>query len=158
MPRGGSRYKKQEVQMDQVYGDPRIAKFINYVMESGKKDVARRIVYEALEVARKQLNQDDVPALFARVLDNVRPGQEVRSRRVGGATYQVPMPVPKVRSEALALKWIIEVARKRKGTTMTKKLAQELINAYNSEGDAVTKKENVHKMAEANRAFSHFRW
>lgn len=158
MPRGKPKYKKQVTSPDRVHNDVKIAKFINYVMEDGKKDLARGIVYESLANASARLQQEDVSAMFGQIVENVRPAQEVRSRRVGGANYQVPMPVPKVRGEFLAMNWIIEAARGRSGKPMIKRLTTELVNAYNNEGDAITKKENTHKMAEANRAFAHFRW
>lgn len=127
-------------------------------MKNGKKDLARKIVYEALKRSSQQLKVEDVPSFFAQVVENVRPNQEVRPRRVGGATYQVPIPVPKKRGEFLAMKWIIEAARGRSGKSMIERLSEELINAYQNQGDAVKKKEEVHRIAEANRAFAHFRW
>lgn len=158
MPRGRPKYKKQQLNPDRAYNDLRIAKFINYVMEDGKKDLARRIVYESLENASERLKAENVSAMFARAVDNVRPSQEVRSRRVGGANYQVPMPVPKVRGEFLAMNWIIEAARGRSGKPMVDRLSNELVNAYQNEGEAVKRKEDTHRMAEANKAFAHFRW
>lgn len=158
MPRGKPKYKKQSTVPDHAYNDVKITRFVNYVMENGKKDLARQIVYESLTSASEKLQQEDVSAMFEQIVENVRPSQEVRSRRVGGANYQVPTPVPKVRGEFLAMNWIIDAARGRSGSPMVERLTSELVNAYNNGGDAVTKKENTHKMAEANRAFAHFRW
>lgn len=158
MPRGKPKYKKQPINPDPVHNDLRIAKFINYVMEDGKKDLARKIVYSSLENASQKLNTEDVAAMFSQAVDNVRPSQEVRSRRVGGANYQVPTPVPKKRGEFLAMNWIIEAARGRSGKPMIKRLTNELVNACNNEGEAVKKKQDTHRMAEANRAFAHFHW
>lgn len=156
MPRGRS-ISKRKTQPDPVYQDVRVARFINYVMVTGKKELARRIVYEALEHASEKLNVKPLD-LFGRVLEVVRPEVEVRSRRVGGANYQIPVPVPMGRGDFLAMKWIIHASRGRAGKPMVSKLADELANAYRGEGDAVRKKETTHKMAEANRAFAHFRW
>ena len=141
-----------------MHSDLRVAKFIHYVMKDGKKDLARKIVYDSLANASQKLNVEDIPAVLAQAVDNVRPSQEVRSRRVGGANYQVPMPVPKKRGEFLAMNWIIKAARGRSGKPMVERLTNELVNAYQNEGDAVKKKEDTHRMAEANKAFAHFRW
>lgn len=156
MPRGRS-IRKRTIQPDIVYGDMRLAKFINYVMLDGKKDKARKIVYGALDAAAEKAKVDQLELLEVS-LKNVKPDVEVRPRRVGGATYQIPVPVTRGRGESLALGWIIDAARSRKGASMQQKLANELLNAYNGEGAAITKKENTHKMAESNRAFAHFRW
>lgn len=148
---------RTKVTIDEVYQDERLARFINYVMDSGKKDKAKKIVYSALEAAAKKIGEEPLIVLN-KVFAAVKPEVEVRPRRVGGATYQIPVPVPQRRADALAMRWVIEAARSRKGKPMADKLAEELVNAYNQEGDAVKKRENVHKMAEANRAFAHFKW
>lgn len=142
--------------------DPRyksviVAKFINKLMWEGKKTVAQKIFYEALNLAQKKTNEDGY-ALFQRALNNVKPVLEVRPRRVGGATYQIPMEVPPQRRDSLAMKWIIEAARARSEPTMIERLAAELIDASKKQGNAVKKREDTHKMAEANRAFAHYRW
>lgn len=156
MPRGKPVTKRKPAP-DAVYQDARVTKFINYVMLAGKKDTARRIVYDALKKAAEQLKEDS-SVVLEKALLNVRPELEVRARRVGGANYQIPLPVPRPRGDFLAMKWIIGASRSRKGKDMAEKLAEELVNAYNETGEAVKKKENTHKMAEANRAFAHFRW
>jgi small subunit ribosomal protein S7 len=156
MPRG-RQVSKPITKPDEVYKDVRVARFINYVMMDGKKDKAKKIVYMALETAGQKTGQNPLD-IFNQVLTTVKPDVEVRSRRVGGANYQIPVPVPQRRGEALAMRWVIDAARGRKGKPMSEKLAEELVNAFNQEGDAVKKKDNVHKMAEANRAFAHFRW
>lgn len=155
MPRGG-RVKKRPIEVDPVYKSRLVTRFINRVMIQGKKSVAEKIVYGALE----NLSEDRKEALtlLERAIKNVMPSQEVRSRRVGGATYQVPMPVRHDRSEALAVRWIVQAAQARKGRPMVEKLAAELKDAAERKGEAFKKKENMHRMAEANRAFAHFRW
>lgn len=158
MPRGRSKYKRPKPQQDLVYKDLRVGKFINYLMLSGKKSVAQRVVYKALQEAAKQLQTEDILQMLDTAVENIRPQQEVRPRRVGGSTYQIPIPVPRPRGETMAFKWIIASSRSRKGVAMEKKLADELVNAYNGAGEAFKKKENMHKAAEANRAFAHFRW
>jgi small subunit ribosomal protein S7 len=148
---------KRQVIPDAKFSDLLVAKFINCVMERGKKSVAEAIVYGALELAAKKAKQDPVE-LFKVVLKAVRPLVEVRSRRVGGATYQVPVEVRDERSLALAMRWLIGYARKRGEKTMVTRLAGELVDAVNNRGAAVKKREDTHKMAEANKAFSHYRW
>jgi small subunit ribosomal protein S7 len=142
---------------DARYHNVTIAKFMNYVMESGKKSVAESIVYGTLDLLAKSTKNDPIQA-FMDALENIKPTVEVRSRRVGGATYQVPVEVRPNRSLALALRWTIDAARKRKEKTMQQRLANELLDALNRKGSAMKKKEDTHKMAEANKAFSHFRW
>lgn len=130
-------------------------------MEDGKKQLASRLVYKALEEAQKKLKAESSITVLHQVIDNIKPNMEVRSRRVGGASYQVPIPVRGDRKESLAIRWLIFAARSRSNkeyNTFDKKLAAELIDAYNNQGGAIKKKEEIHKMAEANRAFSHFRW
>ena len=148
---------KQEVIPDAKYGDTVLAKFINSVMEHGKKGVAERIVYGALEKISKKVSQDAV-RVFHDAIENVKPTVEVRSRRVGGATYQVPVEVRPERAQALAIRWLIAAARSRSENTMDARLSGELLDASNNRGNAVKKREDTHRMAEANRAFSHYRW
>ncbi|SDD63210.1 30S ribosomal protein S7 [Rhodospira trueperi] len=148
---------KREVLPDAKYGDKVVAKFINAVMLEGKKSVAERIVYGALDKMAARTSQDPVK-MFHEAIDNVKPALEVRSRRVGGATYQVPVEVRPERRQALALRWIIDFARKRSETTMVDRLSGEFQDAANNRGGAVKKREDTHRMAEANKAFSHYRW
>ncbi len=149
--------EKREVLPDAKYGDRVITKFMNNLMEDGKKSVAERIVYNALERAEGKLKRAPVE-IFHEALDNVKPSVEVRSRRVGGATYQVPVEVRPTRREALAIRWLIAAAKKRNENTMEERLAGELADAVNNRGTAVKKREDTHKMADANKAFSHYRW
>lgn len=149
---------KREIMPDPKYDNVRLAKFINNVMQGGKKSVAERIVYGALEIIKSKTNIENPVELFNKALDNVAPVVEVKSRRVGGANYQVPYEVRSERKEALAIRWIIEAARNKKGKPMNEKLAQEFMDAANNSGDAMRKKENMHRMAEANKAFAHFAW
>lgn len=143
---------------DPVYSSVKVEKFINYVMEGGKKDTARRAVYGAFDFIKKDAKTDNPVEVFETALQNTAPNVEVRSRRVGGANYQVPVEVRPDRRNALSMRWIIEAARSKKGQPIAKKLAIELIAASKNEGEAVKKRENVHKMAEANKAFAHFAW
>jgi len=142
---------------DPKFGDETLAKFINILMLSGKKSVAERIVYGALEQVENKIKSDPLE-VFNRALDNVRPLVEVKSRRVGGATYQVPIEVRPKRRTALAMRWLVEAARKRGEKSMGQRLAGELLEASESRGAAVKKREDTHRMAEANKAFSHYRW
>ncbi|WP_156851623.1 30S ribosomal protein S7 [Bartonella refiksaydamii] len=151
------RAEKREVNPDPKFGDLVVTKFMNAIMFDGKKSVAERIVYGALEAVEKKIKADPV-VLFHQALENVAPHVEVRSRRVGGATYQVPIDVRPDRRRALAIRWLISAARGRNETTMIDRLSGELIDAANNRGSAVKKREDVHRMAEANRAFSHYRW
>jgi small subunit ribosomal protein S7 len=153
------RYKpeRRDVEPDPKYGSKAVAKFINCVMRNGKKLLAQRIVYEAFDRIEKQLNRDPVE-VFNRAIEHAMPVLEVKPRRVGGATYQVPVEIRHERREALARRWLIQNARKRSGRSMAEKLAHELIDAYNNTGATIKKKEDTHRMAEANRAFSHFRY
>ncbi|MHB8283557.1 MAG: 30S ribosomal protein S7 [Caulobacteraceae bacterium] len=152
------RAEKREVLPDPKFGDLVVTKFMNYVMYEGKKAVAENIVYGAFELISTRRRDMDTIAVFHSALDNVAPSVEVRSRRVGGATYQVPVEVRPERRRALAIRWLVGAARKRGENTMTEKLAAELLDASNNRGTAVKKREDTHKMAEANRAFSHYRW
>ena len=149
--------EKREVLPDAKYGDRVLTKFMNNLMVDGKKSVAERIVYSALERAQSKLKREPVE-IFHEALENVKPSVEVRSRRVGGATYQVPVEVRADRQQALAIRWLIDSARKRGENTMARKLAAELIDASENRGGAIKKREETHRMAEANKAFAHYRW
>jgi small subunit ribosomal protein S7 len=149
--------EKREVLPDAKYGDRVLTKFMNNLMIDGKKSVAERIVYNALERVEGRLKRSPVEC-FHEALDNVKPSLEVRSRRVGGATYQVPVEVRSERREALAIRWLITAAKNRNENTMEERLAAELADAVNGRGTAVKKREDTHKMADANKAFSHYRW
>lgn len=151
------RAEKREINPDPKYGDLVIMKFMNSIMLDGKKSVAERIVYGALDAVERKAKTESV-ALFHKALENVAPHVEVRSRRVGGATYQVPVDVRPDRRQALAIRWLINAARGRNETTMIDRLSGELIDAANNRGAAVRKREDTHRMAEANRAFAHYRW
>src|SRR6266853_1033252 len=149
--------EKREVHPDPKFGDEVVTKFMNCLMYEGKKSVAERIVYGAFDRIQKRAGQDPI-RVFHEALTNVRPSVEVRSRRVGGATYQVPVEVRTERSQALAIRWLITAARSRNEPTMQGRLSGELMDAASNRGTAVKKREDTHKMAEANRAFSHYRW
>jgi small subunit ribosomal protein S7 len=146
---------KRKIDGDIKYNDPDIAKFINYLMERGKKSTAQKIVYESFEIVKEKTKQDP-RHVFNKALKRVSPLLEVRGRRIGGANYQIPYQVRGERRFALGCKWLIEAAQNRKGKPMKEKLADEILAASNGEGSAVSKKENVHKMAESNKAFAHF--
>ena len=148
---------KREVLPDHKYRDKVLTKFMNRLMLDGKKSVSETIVYGALDMVAEKTKKEAIN-FFHNALDNVKPGLEVRSRRVGGATYQVPMEVKTDRSQALAIRWIIDAARKRGGKDMKMKLYQEFLDAHQNKGGAVKKREDTHKMADANKAFAHFRW
>ncbi|MBM3510530.1 MAG: 30S ribosomal protein S7 [Alphaproteobacteria bacterium] len=148
---------RREVLSDPRYGDRVVTKFMNSVMFDGKKAAAEQIVYGAMQSIQGRTGKDPL-RLFHDAMDNVKPSVEVRSRRVGGATYQVPVEVRPDRSQALAIRWLIQAARGRSEKTMTDRLAAELLDAANNRGTAVKKREDTHRMAEANRAFSHYRW
>ena len=150
---------KREVLPDPKFGSELLAKFINMVMKSGKKSVAEKIVYNALDRVQEKTNgEGDAIEMLNTALDNIRPMVEVKSRRVGGATYQVPVEVRPVRRTALAMRWLIDAARKRGEKSMAMRLAGEIADAMESRGAAVKKREDTHRMAEANKAFAHFRW
>ncbi|MFV0622775.1 30S ribosomal protein S7 [Sphingomonas sp. ac-8] len=151
------RPEKREILPDPVYGDQVLSKFMNSVMLDGKKSVAESIVYGAFETIEARAKRDPI-GVFHDALGNVKPGIEVRSRRVGGATYQVPVEVRPERAQALAIRWLIASARNRSENTMAARLSGELMDAANNRGNAVKKREDTHRMAEANRAFSHYRW
>jgi len=151
------KIEKREVKPDMKYNSVLVSKMINKVMWNGKKSIAMKIVYGALEKLAEKTKVDPLEAL-KKAIDNVKPEVELKSRRIGGATYQIPVEVNPERQVSLALRWIINFARLRKGKPMSDKLAEELFDAYNGTGAAVKKRDDTHKMAEANRAFAHFRW
>jgi small subunit ribosomal protein S7 len=151
------RAEKREILPDPKFGNVVVTKFMNSIMYAGKKSVAEHIVYGALDVIESKTKQSPL-SVFEQALDNVMPSIEVRSRRVGGATYQVPVEVRTSRRQALGIRWIISAARERNEKTMVERLSAELLDASNNRGNAVKKREDTHRMAEANRAFSHYRW
>jgi small subunit ribosomal protein S7 len=151
------RAPERKVQPDPVYNSELVAKFINNLMWDGRKSLSQKIFYRAMEIVGERTNENPLH-VFQKAIENVKPSMEVRSRRIGGANYQVPVEVRPKRQISLAIKWIIDAARKRPGRRMYEKLAAEIIDAYKGTGNAVKTKENVHKMAEANRVFAHFRW
>ena len=156
MPRKGP-VPKRDILADPKFNSIKVAKFINQIMQRGKKSVAEKIMYSALDQISAKSKQDPLK-VFDDALDQVAPQVEVKSRRVGGATYQVPVEVKSNRSQALALRWILDASRKRKNKTMSEKLFFELMDASQNKGSAVKKREDTHKMAESNKAFAHFRW
>ena len=149
---------KREIIPDTKFNDKVLSKFINIVMYDGKKSKSEKIVYDALDIASKKLKISKPIDLFKTALNNVKPGIEVRSRRVGGATYQVPVEVRNERAQALAIRWIVDASRKRNEKSMVERLAQELADAHENKGTSIKKREDTHKMADANRAFAHYRW
>ena len=149
--------EKRKILPDPKYKDLVVAKFTNSLMLDGKKSVAERIIYGAFDLIEKKAGQDPLKT-FLEAIENVKPGVEVRSRRVGGATYQIPIEVRSERRQALAIRWIVDLARQRSEDTMTERLSGELLDASNNRGAAVKKREDTHKMAEAKKAFSHYRW
>ena len=151
------RAEKREILPDPKFGDQVLTKFMNNLMYDGKKSAAERIVYGALDKVHDRAKTDPIQ-VFHEALNNIKPNLEVRSRRVGGATYQVPVEVRSERAQALAIRWLIDACRKRSENTMVDRLSAELLDAFNNRGTAVKKREDTHKMAEANRAFSHYRW
>ncbi|MPV50952.1 MULTISPECIES: 30S ribosomal protein S7 [unclassified Pseudactinotalea] len=156
MPRKGPAPKRPLV-ADPVYGSPTVTQLVNRVLQDGKKSTAQAIVYGAMEGVREK-TQSDPSVVLKRALENIRPTLEVRSRRVGGATYQVPVEVRPVRQTALSLRWLVDYARVRREKTMTERLMNEILDASNGLGAAVKRREDVHKMAESNKAFAHYRW
>ena len=150
--------EKRQVLPDPIYNSVVLNKFINEVMVGGKKTVAQKIVYGALDIIKTNNQSDDPLEYFQKSINNVKPSVEVKSRRVGGATYQVPVEVKSKRSQALALRWLIDASRKRKDKKMSDKIFNEIYDAYQNKGSAIKKKEDTHKMAESNKAFAHFRW
>jgi small subunit ribosomal protein S7 len=156
MPRKGT-VERREVGSDPVYLNPLVLKMINCLMYEGKKSVAQRIVYDSLNLIRQRTN-DDPLKVFKKALDNVKPALEVKSRRVGGANYQVPVEVNRQRQTSLSLRWIIGYARQRSEKSMVEKLTSELLDAAGNKGGAIKKRDDTHRMAEANKAFAHYRW
>jgi len=156
MPRKGAA-PKREILPDPKFHDLTVAKLINHLMHQGKKSTAERIIYGALDIVQKKTNDDPIK-VFKKALDNAKPVVEVKARRVGGATYQVPVEIPSDRRLALGMKWIISFARARGERTMREKLAGEILDAANNKGNAIKKREDTHKMADANKAFAHYRW
>jgi small subunit ribosomal protein S7 len=149
---------KRPVAPDPRYNSVLVAKFTNGLMGEGKKTVARRLFYEAMDIIQGKVGDQEALTVFEEAMENVRPRVEVKSRRVGGATYQVPVEVRPERRNALAIRWLINFSKSRSGQSMSEKLAAELLDAYNSRGASVKKKDDTHKMAEANKAFAHYRW
>mgnify|MGYP003665507320 CR=1 FL=1 len=149
--------EKREVLPDAKFGDLVLSKFVNSLMVDGKKSTAEKIVYGALQTAQEKASRDPIE-LFHEALENIKPSVEVRSRRVGGATYQVPVEVRPIRQQALAIRWLINAARNRSENTMMGRLSGELVEASQNRGSAIKKREDTHRMAEANKAFSHYRW
>ena len=152
------RAEKRDILPDPKHHSKFVAKFINIIMERGKKSIAQKIVYEAFDILKDKTGESDPIKAFQKAIDNVQPKVEVKSRRVGGATYQVPVEVRQTRAISLAFRWIRDYARAGKGRPMAQRLAEELLEAYRGQGAAVKKKEDTHKMAEANKAFAHFKW
>jgi small subunit ribosomal protein S7 len=157
MPRKNRGSLKREIAPDPKFGDLNVAKFINCLMWDGKKSVSEIVFYQTLDILAQRTKEDPL-AVFTKAFDNVKPSLEVRSRRIGGATYQVPQEVRPDRRDMLARRWIINAARERSEHTMSERLAAELLDAYNNRGTSIKKKEDTHKMAEANKAFAHYRW
>ena len=149
---------KEQLRPDPRFGSKLASKFINCLMHDGKKSTAQRVFYDALDMIHRRLPNENPIDVFGRAIENVKPIIEVRSKRVGGATYQVPMQVNKVRQQTLSIRWVLMAAREKKGRPMAIKLADELIAAFNREGNAISRRENVHRMADANKAFAHFAW
>ncbi|HWH78591.1 MAG TPA: 30S ribosomal protein S7 [Candidatus Binatus sp.] len=156
MPRKGE-VRKRDILPDPKFGDKVIAKFVNTIMNQGKKSIAESILYQSLDIVSAKTKEDSL-GVFKRAIENTRPTVEVRSRRVGGATYQVPVEVRPQRRLSLSMRWLIDAARDRAEKSMEEKLAAEIIDAANNRGTAIKKKEDTHRMAEANRAFAHYRW
>jgi small subunit ribosomal protein S7 len=154
----GKRAKRKLQIGDSKYGNPIISRLINKVMQNGKKSLAQDLIYSAIEEGANRVKSDDVNAFFNKAIDNVRPALEIKARRIGGANYSVPMPVSPRRQETLAVRWIVDSARKKSGKSFDAILTDELVAAFSGEGDAVKKKVDTERMAEANRAFAHFRW
>ncbi len=149
---------REQLVGDPLYGSLLASKFINVMMWDGKKSTTQRVFYDALKQIRKKIPDREPIEVFTQAVENVKPNIEVRSRRVGGASYQVPMQVNRTRQQSLAIRWILMAVREKKGRPTAEKLAAELLAAYNREGTAMTRRENVHRMAEANKAFAHFAW
>ncbi|MCO6437152.1 MAG: 30S ribosomal protein S7 [Phycisphaerae bacterium] len=151
-------HSSEQLAADTRFNSMLVSKFINAVMLDGKKSAATRAVYGAMDIVSRRVKDEPPDKVFTQAIENCKPNVEVRSKRVGGSNYQVPMPVNRRRQQALAIRWMRDAARAKKGRPMADRLAQEIIDAYRGEGTAVTQRENVHRMAEANKAFSHFAW
>jgi small subunit ribosomal protein S7 len=149
---------EQQLKPDAKYSNRLVSKFINCLMHKGKKSVAQKVFYDAMERVAKKVPKEEAMKVFETAVNNVKPMIEVRSKRVGGASYQVPMQVSAKRQQSLSFRWILQSARAKKGKPMCEKLAEELVDAYNKQGGAMTTRDNVHRMAEANKAFAHFAW
>lgn len=148
----------EQLKPDSRYNSLVVSKFINSIMWDGKKSVAERVFYDAMDIVAKRVKDTEPGEVFEKAMENCKPNVEVRSKRVGGSNYQVPMPVNRKRQQSLAMRWIREAARAKKGRPMAESLAQEIVDAFRGEGTAVTTRENVHRMADANKAFAHFAW
>ena len=155
---GNITASREQLRPDPVYGSLLASKFINCLMEAGKKSVAQNVFYKAMEIVSKKITDAEPIEIFNRAIENIKPAVEVRSKRVGGAAYQVPMQVNRNRQQSLAIRWLLQAVREKKGRATFEKLAEEIIAAYKREGAAVTKRDNVHRMADANKAFAHFAW
>lgn len=155
MARGHIKIRRSSIEPDAKYDSVVLTKFINYLMQNGKKTVAEKIAYDALDISSAKLNAPQMD-IFHQILKNIGPVLEVKSKRIGGANYQIPVEVNKDRKNTLAMRWLIEAARKSSGRPMSEKLAEEIINAYKGEGSAIKKRQDTHRMAEANKAFAHF--
>lgn len=154
----GKRAKKRTTKLDRKYSNPVIARFISKVMQDGKKTLSEELVYSAIEKGAEAVKEKDVVDFVNKAIDNVRPALEIKARRVGGANYQVPMPVSPRRQETLAVRWIVDASRKKSGQSFDIILMNQLVDSYKGESDATKKKDEVERMAEANKAFAHFRW
>lgn len=150
--------ERRPIDADERFGSVLVSKFTNGLMERGKKSIAQRIFYDAMDIVTSKVQEADALTIFEEAMEKVRPKVEVKSRRVGGATYQVPMEVRQTRRNALAIRWIINYSKSRSGKSMSEKLAAEIIDAYNNRGASVKKRDDTHRMAEANKAFAHYRW
>jgi small subunit ribosomal protein S7 len=149
---------REQLRPDPRYGSLLASKFINCMMEGGKKSVAQKVFFKAMDIVAKKVTETEPIEVFNRAIENIKPSVEVRSKRVGGAAYQVPMQVNRNRQQSLAIRWLLQSVREKKGRATFEKLAEEIIAAYKREGAAVTKRDNVHRMADANKAFAHFAW
>ena len=156
MPRKGP-VPRRETKPDTLFQSVLVGKFINCLMRKGKKSIAERMFYNAMELVKEKIKEDSLK-VFQKAIENVRPKIEVRSKRIGGATYQIPIEVPDFRATSLGIRWVIDAAKARSEKSMMEKLSNEIIDAYNNKGSAIKKREDTHKMAEANKAFAHYRW
>lgn len=156
MPRKGP-VPRRETKPDTLFQSVLVGKFINCLMRKGKKSIAERMFYNAMELIKEKIKEDSLK-VFQKAIENVRPKIEVRSKRIGGATYQIPIEVPDFRATSLGIRWVIDAAKARSEKSMMEKLSNEIIDAYNNKGSAIKKREDTHKMAEANKAFAHYRW